>query len=158
MKDLFDLNKYEIKIADSLLLELEVLGNDAKRDLVENGPSRMIKEDIGEQEYYKNELAVTTKIHGMMFELINRKMVLEHGDMVRMTNIGRVARRKGYEAVTSGKKSLAKKIKETNELISAVFDISVTTLKIIGATILLLAALGVVSVSSSTIELIKSWL
>lgn len=158
MKDLFDLNEYENDIADALLLELDVLGGDAKRDLVENGPHRMIKEDIGEQEYYKNELAITTKIHGMMFELINRSMVMEHGDMVRMTNIGRVARRKGYEAVTSEKKPLAKKIKEANELISAVFDISVTTFKIIGAVILLLAALGVVSVSSSTIELIKSWL
>lgn len=158
MKDLFDLNGYEFKIADTLLMELEVLGGDAKRDLVENGAHRMMQRQLGEQEYRRNELAITTKIHGVMTDIIGRMMMSEHGDMVRMTHIGRVACRIGYEKATTEKKSLAKKIREINELISAVFDIGITTAKIIGVTILLLAALGVVSISSSTIELIKSWL
>ena len=113
---------------------------------------------IGEDSYDKSELAVTTRIHGMMVELLNRNMAVEHGCMVRMTRMGRLARRMGYEKATTEKKTLATKIKEINEMVSAALDLSVTAFKIIVGAILLLSALGIVSLSSSTIELLRALL
>lgn len=158
MKDLFDLRDYDNGIAEALLLELEVLGGDAKRDLVEGGAHRWMKTKIGEDAYVKSELAVTARIHGMMVELLGKNMMVEHGCMVRMTRMGRLARRMGYEKATAEKKTLTEKIKEVNEMASAVLEVSVTAFKIIAAAILLLAALGIVSLSSSTIELLQSLL
>lgn len=157
MKTLFDLKEYGIEMTDVILTDMVVQGDEVTKNRIYNVMENWFISKFGKKELgIGNVLAV--KVDGIIRELESSKIVVPHGNMYALTRKGIVAQKIGYKRTIAKDKSFLDLIKNIYTLMTAIHGITKATLSLLAAALLVLCALGLLSLPSTTIEVLQSLL